>query len=125
VDGRERERVRLSESRSSLSGDDLVEMRQSLSLRLPAAALSTSPAEYNVNLVRTSDYTNFLPAFFYPVHLRDSYIALRAFNVELATIKENVRHETLGRMRTTWWRDAIDGVYKVTHFCPARLPIDF
>jgi Squalene/phytoene synthase len=64
--------------------------------------------------VRTSDYTNFLPAFFYPVHLRDSYIALRAFNVELATIKENVRHETLGRMRTAWWREAVDGVYKVS-----------
>jgi hypothetical protein len=89
-------------------------MRPSLLLR-SAAVGKSSPAEYNVNLVRSSDYTSFLPAFFYPVHLRDSYIALRAFNVELASIKESVSNETLGRLRTTWWRESIGQVYKVKH----------
>lgn len=43
--------------------------------------------------------------------LRAPLIALRAFNVELTQIPDNVRQEHLMQIRMQWWRDAVKSAY--------------
>ena len=38
-------------------------------------------------------------------------MALYAFNLELARIRESVREPMMGEMRLQWWREAIDGIH--------------
>lgn len=38
-------------------------------------------------------------------------IALRAFNVELTQIPDNVKQEQLMQIRMQWWRDAVKSAY--------------
>jgi len=63
--------------------------------------------------VRLRDHAGFLAASFYPPALRSSYLALRAFNVELAALPESVSNSQLGRIRMQWWRQAVDDAFKV------------
>lgn len=63
--------------------------------------------------VRTRDYPAFLTHFSYARALQPHFFALRAFNVELASIKDIVSNELVGRVRMQWWRDAIQGIYHV------------
>lgn len=62
--------------------------------------------------VRTRDYPAFLTHFAYPRALQPHFFALRAFHVELASIKDVVSNELVGRVRMQWWRDAIHGIYQ-------------
>jgi NADH dehydrogenase [ubiquinone] 1 alpha subcomplex assembly factor 6 len=58
-----------------------------------------------------------------PAHARRSYFAVRAFNVEIASIKdgnEQIRRRRAGegssialRMRMQWWRDALGQLYPI------------
>ena len=43
--------------------------------------------------------------------LRAPLIALRAFNVELTQIPDNVKQEQLMQIRMQWWRDAVKSAY--------------
>ena len=63
--------------------------------------------------VARRDYNAFLTHFAYPTALQPYFFALRAFNAELASIKDDVSNELIGRVRMGWWRDAIRGVYEV------------
>lgn len=38
-------------------------------------------------------------------------IALRAFNVELTQIPDNVKQEQLMQIRMQWWRDAVKSAF--------------
>ncbi|KAM0786100.1 hypothetical protein ACM66B_006911 [Microbotryomycetes sp. NB124-2] len=81
-----------------------------------ASTSSSAPSvsksvEYCTSLIRSSDKDNLWPLYFYPQHLRPAYLALRAFNVELATIDDNVSNPMVGRMRYQWWRDSIKQVF--------------
>ncbi|WFC96308.1 mitogen-activated protein kinase kinase [Malassezia brasiliensis] len=62
--------------------------------------------------VRLRDYPAFLTHFAYPRALQPHFFALRAFHVELASIKDMVSNELVGRVRMQWWRDAIRGIYQ-------------
>ncbi|KDN41238.1 hypothetical protein K437DRAFT_288568 [Tilletiaria anomala UBC 951] len=73
-------------------------------------AAVTSTAETKA-FVSVRDYSSYLAHYFYPRRLQRHYLALRAFNAELASIKETVSSEILGRIRIGWWRDAIRGCY--------------
>lgn len=53
-----------------------------------------------------------------PAHARKSYFAVRAFNVEIASIKDGNERHRAGqgsslalRMRMQWWRDALGHLY--------------
>ncbi|XP_078473644.1 NADH dehydrogenase (ubiquinone) complex I, assembly factor 6-like isoform X1 [Lampetra planeri] len=61
--------------------------------------------------VRQRDYEGFLCSLLVPSHARPAVIALRAFNVELAQIREAVTDTALGRMRVQFWRDAVEEIY--------------
>ncbi|CDH59283.1 nadh dehydrogenase complex assembly factor 6 [Lichtheimia corymbifera JMRC:FSU:9682] len=74
--------------------------------KLPAAI------KYCTDSVRQRDYEGYLCVPFYPSHLRNVQYALRAFNVELASIRENVSNPTAGKMRMQFWSDTINNIYK-------------
>ncbi|KAG8989087.1 hypothetical protein FRB90_002404, partial [Tulasnella sp. 427] len=62
---------------------------------------------YCRDLVRKHDYDSFLTSYFYPRRTHDAYFALRAFNVELALVREAVSQPMIGKMRMQFWRDAV------------------
>ncbi|KAL0083754.1 Squalene/phytoene synthase [Phycomyces blakesleeanus] len=68
--------------------------------------------KYCSDSVRQGDYEAYLAVSFFPSHLRDTQLAIRAFNVEIASIRENVSNPTIGKMRMQFWKDTIDNVYK-------------
>lgn len=87
-------------------------LRQSLSPRTPEGyAKSLAYAEAQV---RKFDAEAIYASYFYPQHLRPAYLALRAFNVELAGLPDQVSNQMMGRIRYQWWKDAIKGVYEVS-----------
>jgi hypothetical protein len=65
-------------------------------------------------LVRRGDPEAIYASYFFPEHLRPAYFALKAFNVELAGLQDQVSNQLVGRMRYQWWKDAIKGVYDVS-----------
>lgn len=67
-----------------------------------AAALSYCGAE-----VRRRDPDRFLCALFAPADRREDLLALLAFNLELASVREQVSEPMLGRIRLQWWREAV------------------
>lgn len=68
-------------------------------------------AEYCHDLVRAGDKDRYLSSLFAPDPLRPHLLALYAFNIEIARIRETVSEAALGEIRLHWWRDAIDGLY--------------
>ncbi|KAF9427575.1 NADH dehydrogenase (ubiquinone) complex I, assembly factor 6 [Podila epigama] len=72
----------------------------------PEAAL-----KYCEDLVRKGDYEGFLCTQFFPAHQRPTQMALRAFNIELASIRDHVSNTDIGRMRMQFWRDSLDKIF--------------
>ncbi len=65
---------------------------------------------YCAQQVRQYDPDRFLCAQFAPPAEREALIALCAFSLELALIREHVREPLLGHMRLRWWSDALDAI---------------
>lgn len=63
-----------------------------------------------LDTVRRLDHDRFLSAFLAPASHRAALIALYAFNVEIARVRETVSEPMLGQIRLQWWREAIDGI---------------
>jgi phytoene synthase len=60
-------------------------------------------------LVRAADKDRFLASLFAPAEHRDALLALYAFNLEIARVRE-VAHEALaGEIRLQWWSDVLGG----------------
>jgi phytoene synthase len=57
--------------------------------------------------VRQFDRERFVTALFAPPERRDGLMALYAFNVEVAKVRESVREAMAGLIRLQWWRDVI------------------
>lgn len=88
-----------------------------------------------VDLVRTRDIDGYLCGLLMPPTARESYFALRAFNVEVASVKdggglastrsrrvpgqfgeaaadaEGIDASLASRLRMQWWRDAVEEMY--------------
>lgn len=75
----------------------------------PAATLSYCASE-----VRRHDPDRFLCALFAPADRREDLLALYAFNLELARVREQVTEKMLGRIRLQWWREAVEEIYTGT-----------
>lgn len=80
--------------------------------------------EYCVDLVQNRDRESYLCGLLMPHKSRRSYFAVRALNVELASIKDGSVSRKVGgaqfeesganmalKIRVQWWRDAISQVY--------------
>jgi len=61
--------------------------------------------------VKTYDPDRYLIALTAPQEVRDSLLALYAFNIEIAKIPETVSEEILGHIKLQWWRESIDEIY--------------
>lgn len=59
--------------------------------------------------LRAADGERYFASLFAPAAVRDSLMALHAFDTELARIRDAVREPALGEIRLQWWRDVIDG----------------
>jgi len=62
---------------------------------------------------RSSDYGNYLVGLRMPEGTREGFNAIRAFNVEIAKVKDTTSEVTMGMIRMKWWQEAIDECYKV------------
>uniref|UniRef100_A0A8C3RQV9 NADH dehydrogenase (ubiquinone) complex I, assembly factor 6 n=1 Tax=Chelydra serpentina TaxID=8475 RepID=A0A8C3RQV9_CHESE len=62
-------------------------------------------------IYRKRDYEGFLCSLLLPAESRTSAFALRAFNVELAQIKDSITQKTIGLMRMEFWRKAVEDIY--------------
>lgn len=65
-----------------------------------------------MDLVRSRDYDGFVSSLLLPEEARRSSLALRAFNVELAQVKDSVSQKTIGLMRMQFWKTAIEEIYR-------------
>ena len=76
-----------------------------------AAAARADAAECD-RLVKTFDYENYLATMFLPEARRSAALAVRAYNVELATVRDSARGNALtGRIRFQFWREVLDEIY--------------
>lgn len=66
---------------------------------------------YCTALVREHDRDRYLTAVFAPAERRRDLMALYAFNLEVARVREVVTEPMLGRIRLQWWRETLDGLY--------------
>jgi phytoene synthase len=64
----------------------------------------------NDQLVRRFDRERFVTALFAPPARRDALMALYAFNVEVARVRESVTDPMAGMIRLQWWRDILTAV---------------
>ena len=79
-----------------------------------------SPRQHLLSELQKRDYPSYLGYYFYPKELQTHYLALRCFNAELASLKDTVSNELLGRMRMGWWREAVRGAFENR---PAKHPV--
>ncbi|CAF3753528.1 unnamed protein product [Adineta steineri] len=67
---------------------------------------------YCINSVRKADYENFLcTGLLRPSFIQRPAMAIRALNVELALIRDQVSNTQIGQMRLQFWRETIDSIY--------------
>jgi len=76
-----------------------------------ATAAAESDAAYCLEQVRRFDRDRYLAALFARSGTRADLLALYAFNLELAKIREVVREPMMGLIRLQWWRDCIAEIH--------------
>ncbi|XP_053093450.1 NADH dehydrogenase (ubiquinone) complex I, assembly factor 6 isoform X2 [Pangasianodon hypophthalmus] len=81
-------------------------------LRAAAHSASQHDEKYCIDVVRLRDYEGFVSSLLLPVAARRSSLALRAFNVELAQVKDSVSQKNLGLMRMHFWKSAVEDIYR-------------
>lgn len=79
---------------------------------IPTSTGPTDPATSVKMLIEQVDRSSILASKFYPTHLQNHFLAIRAFNAEVARIPELVDNELMARIRVTWWRDAAQAAFK-------------
>jgi phytoene synthase len=60
-------------------------------------------------LVREADRDRYLATLFAPAAHREALLALYAFNVEIARVRDLAREPMPGEIRLQWWREALSG----------------
>ncbi|MCP5365955.1 MAG: squalene/phytoene synthase family protein [Hyphomicrobiales bacterium] len=69
---------------------------------------------YCLQQARRHDRDRLLCALFAAPGPRDALVALLAFNLEAARVRETVSEPLIGLMRLQWWRDALDPIFAGT-----------
>ncbi|KAK2588016.1 hypothetical protein KPH14_004090 [Odynerus spinipes] len=80
-------------------------------LRRMSTKAKQSSAEYCLNLVRKKDYENFLCTLLLPANIKGAGFVIRAFNVEIAQIEDQVSMNHIGAMRLHFWQETLNGIY--------------
>jgi phytoene synthase len=66
-------------------------------------------AAFCADLVRSHDFAHYASALFVPATERRGLLALYAFNVEVARVRDAVSQALPGEIRLQWWRDMLAG----------------
>lgn len=61
------------------------------------------------DLVRARDFPNYAASLFVPPAPRRVWLALAAFNAEVAHVRDHVSQPLPGEIRLQWWRDTLTG----------------
>ena len=86
--------------------------KESRAFSSPSSNSAASSGDYCSNLVKQYDFDNYLAGLIVPKEFRETYFAIRAFNVEIAMIKDQCHGNTMaGRIRFQWWRDVLEEIY--------------
>ncbi|KAK5646425.1 hypothetical protein RI129_004889 [Pyrocoelia pectoralis] len=72
---------------------------------------TTSPLNYCMNSVKQHDYENFICTLLLKDTARSCAFAIRAFNVELARIFDQVSKPEIGLMRMKFWEETVSTCY--------------
>lgn len=75
----------------------------------PAAGSLEAAYAYCAGQVRGADRDRFLSALFAPDDRRRHLLALYAFSLDVARVREMVREALPGEVRLAWWREVIEG----------------
>ena len=77
---------------------------------------------YCLELVRSHDHEHYLSGLLMPKEYRGVYFAIHAFNVEIATIRDQIPRNSIqaGRIRFQFWRDSFQSIYSANGIDPAN-----
>ncbi|XP_076749962.1 NADH dehydrogenase (ubiquinone) complex I, assembly factor 6 homolog sicily [Xylocopa sonorina] len=89
-------------------------------LRHSSATTKQTPATYCSELVRKHDYENFLCTLLLSREFRAAAFAIRAFNIEVAQVKDQVSDYRIGEMRLKFWTHSLNDTYNGN---PPRSPV--
>ncbi|KAK2193638.1 hypothetical protein NP493_11g14025 [Ridgeia piscesae] len=76
------------------------------------AGVARSHQDQCIDIVRKYDYENFLATLLLPKTARRAAFAVRAFNVEIAQIRDLVSERNIALMRIHFWKDTLERIYK-------------
>src|SRR5581483_278908 len=68
-----------------------------------------APFDHCEQLVREHDKDRFLATLFAPAQTRGALLALYAFDLEVAQIRDRAREPMPGEIRLQWWREVLSG----------------
>jgi 15-cis-phytoene synthase len=77
---------------------------------MSAEAAGHSAAGYCASLVRASDFERYAATLFVSPEQRRALLALFAFNIEIARIREQISQPLAGEIRLQWWSDLLEGL---------------
>lgn len=63
-------------------------------------------------MLQRYDYPSYLLSTFQPPRSIDAFLALRALNVDLALIPDNVTNTVVGKMRYQFWTETVDKAFR-------------
>lgn len=92
-----------------LAGEGLSAYPTAMSAEAPSTDRLEAAYAHCADLVRAQDRDRFLAALFAPEPVRRHLLALYAFNLDVARVRELVREALPGEVRLAWWREVIEG----------------
>jgi len=72
---------------------------------------SPKSLDYCINLVKRRSHEQFLATLLLPPEIRRVGFVVRAFNVEISSVRDQVREKHTGMGRMVFWRQLIDTIY--------------
>ena len=72
---------------------------------------SPKSLDYCINLVKRRSHEQYLATLLLPPEIRRVGFAVRAFNVEISSVRDQVREKHTGMGRMVFWRQLIDTIY--------------
>ena len=73
---------------------------------------NSSSLDYCVNLVKTRSHEQYLSTLLLPSKIRRTGFVVRAFNVEISHIRDQITSKYAGIGRMTFWRGLIHDIYQ-------------
>ena len=74
-----------------------------------SGASGNEAATFCADLARAQDFRSYAASLFVSAEVRRAWLALAAFNAEVAHVRDHVSQPLPGEIRLQWWRDALSG----------------